>query len=139
MDAAVDHGVGGYGHGNRRGDAFQAMVSGLVEQVADAHGGSSFSREVDGQAGGAAGKQASDGIQLFSAALQVGAGDGKIGGVHSGDAGEKQLIFPVPELVRLRRFRKGRTWSDRGFGSVGGRFRSGGFFSAGNSAQRRGN
>jgi hypothetical protein len=124
MRSAVDDRLRRNRHGDRRSHAFQAMVAGAVEQVGDGHGAGGFSGKIEGEAGGAAGKNAGDGIQFLATALQVLAGDREVGRIDGCNSNKKKGVLGIPKVVRPGRFRKrrlnGRRRLNHGIGHVGG-------------------
>ena len=104
---AVADGVAGGGHVHHGGEALQAVMAGLVEDIAEARNAGGFAREVSHQAGGAAAEDARDGVQfLTAAALQVVAGHYKIAGTGEHGPGEQQSVFAIPETAVAGRFRQ---------------------------------
>ena len=99
MLEAVGGGSGGHSDIEHGDGALHFVMAGLVEQVTQrgcAHG---LACEVCGQTREGASENANHGIELSSATLQVGVGDGQVGAVGGDDSGEQRFVFPVPEIV----------------------------------------
>ena len=82
VQQVVGNGTGGASDIDHRHHAFQFVVAGFVEEVADADHACGFSDEVDSQACRGAAEHADYRVQFLTAALQVGAGYGEVGAVE---------------------------------------------------------
>jgi len=104
---AVADRVSGRCHVYHGGQALQAVMARLVEDIAEARYARSFAYEVNRQASGAAAEDARDGVQFLTAALQVVARHHKIAGAGEHGASEQQSVFAIPETAVAGRFRQG--------------------------------
>ena len=93
-DANIQHG----------GDPLKFVMAGFVEAITDPDHTGGFTCEVSRQPTRRAAKKPSHGIELFSAILQVGMGNGEVCRAQSGDRHKEKTILPVPESMRFGRF-----------------------------------
>jgi len=116
------HGAHGHAGVDKRREAFQLVVAGLVKEVAEADGAGGFSDKIHRQTSRAAGEYAGHGIQFTAAAGEVRASDKEVGGRRRAYRGEENGVVAIPEVmlriaalraldVRARNIARGR---DRG-------------------------
>jgi hypothetical protein len=123
MPEAVGYGCGGGAKIKQGHDPLQTMMTGLMEEVAEADHTRGFAGKIHRQSSRAATENSSHRVQFSAAVLQVGASHGEIGNAGRRHGREKDSILRVPELVPAGRFwqslRPDRSYGWREFDRLG--------------------
>ena len=121
-------------HGSRRGtdvrqryEAFQFVMSGLVEEITESHHASGLTSKVHRQHRSTAGEDSSYRVQFLTAAAQVVARYNEVSPVEGGSSGKKKGILTIPESMagRFRQRRRSHRGERRGRRKCGGLHRRG--------------
>ena len=95
---AVGDRAGGSSDVDQGDGAFELVVTGLVEEIADGDDSRGFSDEVHGQARPWSVQRCEPAVQFLSSALQIGAGHREVGASQRGSRGEQYAILRSQNL-----------------------------------------
>ena len=83
-------------------EAFQFVMPGLVEEVAESDHACRLTSEVHGKHRSTAGEDSSYGVQFLAATAQVVASYDEVSRVEGGSSGKKKAVLTIPESMAGR-------------------------------------